>query len=256
MSIADQIAEVREHIAAACARVHRPIESVTLVAVSKTHSAPLLIEAALAGIRDFGENRVEEADKIGVVEQAIARENSAATLSWHMIGHVQSRKARDVLAHYQWIHSLDSFKLAEKYARLLPLSSASNAAPPEPLNVLLEMNVSGEVSKEGLDASQWDSSTAQRESLWNEVRRIIELPHLRVRGLMTVAPNTEGADSEATRPVFAKLRRLQTALAADFPGAPWDTLSMGMTDDYAVAIEEGATMIRVGRAIFGARQPL
>src|ERR1700694_849162 len=113
------------------------------------------------------------------------------------------------------------------------------------------MKGSGETRKEGFDASRWSEDRAQRESLWDAVRRMIALERIHIRGLMTVAPIVE--NPELARPVFANLRALSGALAADFPAARWDTLSMGMTDDYPVAIEEGATMIRVGRAIFGAR---
>jgi pyridoxal phosphate enzyme (YggS family) len=170
-----------------------------------------------------------------------------------MIGHVQSRKAGEVLRYFDWIHSLDSLKLAERYARLRA-ESAPNTIPRPPdrqLNILLEMNVSGEASKEGFAAHGWRDNRALRESLWNDIRHMIELPGLCVRGLMTVPPIVP--TMEAARPYFADLRALRDALAADFPRGAWDTLSMGMTDDFPVAIEEGATLIRVGRAIFGAR---
>lgn len=238
-TIGERVKAVRATIAAACVRASRPAESVTLIAVSKTHPAPLLIEAAAAGIRHFGENRIEEAAKIEPVNAA------SAGLTWHMIGHVQSRKARDVIECFTWVHSLDSVKLAERYSRLAAESGRV-------INVLLEMNVSGETSKEGFAASQWESSAAQRESLWGEIQRMIELPNLALRGLMTIAPIAD--DPEKVRPIFRNLRRLRDALANDFPAANWDALSMGMTDDYPVAIEEGATFVRVGRAIFGARE--
>ncbi len=163
-----------------------------------------------------------------------------------MIGHVQSRKVREVLSYFQWIYSLDSVKLAERFARLNARSSNAH-----PLTVLLEMNVSGEASKEGIAANRWQDDPVQRGAIWDEVRAILALPGLQIRGLMTVAPIVE--DMQAARPVFAALRTLRDALATDFPSAPWDVLSMGMTDDYPVAIEEGATHIRVGRAIFGER---
>jgi pyridoxal phosphate enzyme (YggS family) len=161
-----------------------------------------------------------------------------------MIGHVQSRKAQEVIGAFDCIHSLDSLKLAERYSRFAVESGRDVA-------VLLEVNVSGEESKSGFEASGWKHNRTQRESLWNDIRRIIELPGLHVDGLMTMAPVVE--QMEQVRPVFAELRGLREALAADFPAASWKALSMGMTDDYPVAIEEGATLVRIGRAIFGAR---
>ena len=238
--IAERIAAVRARIAAACARAARPLDSVTLIAVSKTHPPEMIVAAVAAGIREFGENRVEEADKIADVQAAVPD----ADLTWHMIGHVQSRKAREVITHFQWIHSLDSVKLAERYARIAQEIGVT-------LNVLLEINVSGEASKEGFLADRWQQDVEQRAALWNAARVINALPGLHVRGLMTIAPI--GATAEVARPTFAALRKLRDALAADIPQAEWGTLSMGMTDDYPVAIEEGATLIRVGRAIFGER---
>jgi len=240
-TIADRLAAVRATIAVACARANRPVDSVTLIAVSKTHPAEMLLEAIACGQTHLGENRIEEAaGKIAAVQ---AQTN--APLTWHMIGHVQSRKARDVVAAFDVIHSLDSLKLAERYARFV------EELKRPPVSVLLEVNVSGEASKSGFEGSHWRTDQSQRESLWNDIRRIIELPGLRARGLMTMAPIVD--DSEQARPVFTALRTLRDALAQDFPQADWSTLSMGMTDDYPVAIEEGATMVRIGRAIFGER---
>ncbi len=167
--------------------------------------------------------------------------DAPATLTWHMIGHVQSRKARQVVQHFSWIHSLDSLKLAERFAQAIQPEH-------EPCNVLLEINMSGEASKEGFAAEHWQSDSAQRADLWDAVRQIVVLPGLRIRGLMTIA------DMEQARPTFAALRKLRDALMADFSGGDWQALSMGMTDDYPVAIEEGATFVRIGRAIFGPRQ--
>jgi pyridoxal phosphate enzyme (YggS family) len=239
--MAARFAAVRERMAAACARAHRPADSVTLVAVSKTHPPQVILQAIACGQTHFGENRIEEAaEKIAAV-----RTESPIPVTWHMIGHVQSRKAREVVAAVDYIHSLDSLKLAERYARFAQELKRT-------ARVLLEINVSGEASKSGFQASSWRQNAALRESLWSDIRRIIELPGLRVEGLMTMAPIVERA--EQARPVFTALRALRDALAADFPGAHWQTLSMGMTDDYEVAIEEGATMIRVGRALFGPRE--
>jgi pyridoxal phosphate enzyme (YggS family) len=241
-TVAERLNAVRANIKAACQRANRPVESVKLIAVSKTHPPETVLEAIQSGQRDFGENRVEEAaTKIKAVHAA----QPDKPLIWHMIGHVQSRKAEDVIPLFDVIQSLDSLKLAERYSKFAVSSGRE-------VTVLLEVNVSGEASKSGFDASHWQSDQTQRESLWNDIRRIIELPGIQVRGLMTMAPI--GDDAEQVRPVFSALRGLRDALASDFPAAKWSELSMGMTDDYPVAIEEGATIIRVGRAIFGPRE--
>ncbi len=238
--IADNIAQVRDNIAQACARVGRNPQDVTLIAVSKTHSVEAVLEAVDFGLQHFGENRVEEGEtKIPAVTAA-----ASLPLIWHMIGHVQSRKAKEILPLFQCVHSLDSLKLASKF-------SALALEADKKLDVLLEINISGEESKYGLQASGWADNRAIREILWGEVSSILSLPGLRVRGLMTMAPIVD--DAEQARPVFAALARLRLALMEAFQVELPD-LSMGMTDDYPVAIEEGATMVRVGRAIFGNRQ--
>ncbi len=244
LTIADRLAAVRKTIAAACVRANRPVDSVTLIAVSKTHPPEKLLEAIACGQIQLGENRIEEAaGKIAAVKA-----QTSVPLTWHMIGHVQSRKARDVAAVFDVIHSLDNLKLAERYSRFV------DELKRPPVSVLLEINVSGEDSKSGFDGSRWQTDPTQHESLWNDIRRIIELPGLRVQGLMTMAPIVD--DPEQARPIFSALRTLRDALAQDFPRADWSNLSMGMTDDYPVAIEEGATMVRIGRAIFGERESL
>ncbi len=239
-TVAERVAAVRAEIARACERAGRSVDEVTLVAVSKTHAPPLIVEAIRAGVRDLGENRPEEA---APKMQAVAA-LTPGPVCWHMIGHVQSRKARLVTRGYTLLHSLDSVRLAERLARYLD-------AQGQTLDVLLQMNVSGEATKEGFDAYQWNKRPTQRATLWRDVEAILALPALRVRGLMTMAPLTD--DPEMARPVFAALRDLRDALREDFPGADWSALSMGMTDDYPVAIEEGATLVRIGRAIFGER---
>jgi pyridoxal phosphate enzyme (YggS family) len=240
-TLAQRLAAVRAEIAAACSRAGRPADSVTLVAVSKTHPPEVVLEAVAAGQLDFGENRVEEA----VPKMAAVGQLSSAPLRWHMIGHVQSRKAQEIVHHFEMVHSLDSVKLAERYARF-------SAERSQPLKALLEVNISGEESKAGFAAQRWQSDAAQRETLWADIRRILQLPMLEVGGLMTMAPIVD--DPEQTRPVFAALRQLRDALQNDFPDGIWSQLSMGMTDDYPIAIEEGATIVRIGRAIFGERR--
>jgi PLP dependent protein len=240
MTIAENILQVRETMAAACARVHRDPADVTLLAVSKTHPVSAILEAVAAGAQHFGENRVEEAtDKI-----PDANRQSSAPLIWHMIGHIQSRKARDIPPLFQVVHSVDSLKLADKFSRLMAERGGK-------LDILLEMNVSGEESKSGMVAVNWSSSPTARDLLWKEIAQILALPGLNIRGLMTMAPIV--ANMEQARPVFASLAALRLALNESF-GVQMPDLSMGMTDDYPIAIEEGATMVRVGRAIFGQRQ--
>lgn len=240
ITIAERILAVEADIAAACQRAGRARADVTLVAVSKTHPPRDVLAAVEAGLRHFGENRLEEA----LEKMPAVAEQSAAPLQWHMVGHVQSRKARYLTGGFTLLHSLDSVRLAERLSRFL-------VEQDQILDVLLEINVSGEESKYGWDAYRWQADAARRVSLWDDVRAILALPGLRVRGLMTMAPIVE--EAEQTRPVFAALRALRDALASDFPAATWAELSMGMTDDFPVAIEEGATLVRVGRAIFGPR---
>jgi PLP dependent protein len=239
MSIADNISRVREQITSACARSARDPASVTLVAVSKTHPAQAVLEAIAAGVQHFGENRVEESEqKIPAV-----RDMSDAAITWHMIGHIQSRKAKEVPPLFQVVHSVDTFKLAARLSGLMAERGGQ-------LDILIEVNVSGEESKSGFHAYGWEHSPERLDQLVVDFQAMLDLPGVRVRGLMTMAPIVENA--EAARPVFASLAALRDRLS-ELIGSPLPELSMGMTDDYSVAIEEGATLIRVGRAIFGER---
>jgi pyridoxal phosphate enzyme (YggS family) len=237
-TLAERILTVRTRIAAAAQRAGRDPADITLVAVSKMHPAVTVVAAYEAGLRIFGENRVEEAGpKIAAVAALLDSLPSTvrrppSLVEWQMIGHLQSRKASDVLPWASMVHSVESVKLATR------LSRACLAADRE-LSILLEANVAGEASKYGLTPA----------ALPEAVEAIAGLPGLRVRGLMTMAPI--GPDPEAARPVFIGLRRLRDDLARRFPSLDWRHLSMGMTDDFEVAIEEGATMVRIGRAIFG-----
>lgn len=229
-SLRENIARVHERIDEAKRRAGRT-DAVTLVAVSKTHDADRVAAAYCNGLRVFGENRVEEAGpKAAEVAALVA---PAPSPQWHMIGHLQSRKAADVLPWAALVHSVDSPKLASRLSRAAP--------PGHPLAVLLEVNVSGEASKDGFAPG----------ALAAAVETIVELPGLRIEGLMTMAPLVE--DPEETRPVFRQLRQLRDEMARRFPAASWRHLSMGMSDDFEIAIEEGATLVRIGRAIFGAR---
>ena len=244
--IAANLDRVRDQIAAACARAGRDPAAVTLVAVSKTHPAAYVLAAVAAGVQHFGENRVEEAGtKIPAVASAIADQALAdQSIVWHMIGHVQSRKAKTIPSLFQVVHSVDTVKLAEKL---------SGAAVDQGvvLDALLEINVSGEASKAGFAAHAWESDPAALDRLRQDAAQIAALPGLHLRGLMTMAPIV--ADMEVARPVFASLAALRAALAESLH-LPLPDLSMGMTDDYPVAVEEGATLVRVGRAIFGQRE--
>jgi hypothetical protein len=241
IDIPRNLAQVQERIAEAALRTGRDPANVTLVAVTKTHPVETVVAAYRAGVRHFGENRVEEGiPKIPAVHAAI----SGPQTTWHMVGHVQSRKARDVVAHFDCVHSLDRPKIARRLSRFAQETGLT-------LPVLLECNVSGEETKFGFDLQGWKQDKARQEAFFAAVEQVLALPALSVQGLMTMAPFV--ADPETVRPIFVNLRALLDALRERFPACDWHHLSMGMTDDFEVAIEEGATMVRIGRAIFGAR---
>ena len=220
MDIQANIREVQRRIARACERSHRSPGEITLVAITKGVEVPAIRTAFNLGIRDFGENRVQEAEA-KIVQLADLKPN----VTWHMVGHLQSNKAKSAVELFDIIHSVDSLKLAEILNRRVE----------KPLPVLLEVNVSGEATKGGFSVGETEAA----------VKAIKQLPNLKVLGLMTVAPFV--ADPEEVRPVFRKLRELRDSLGLEH-------LSMGMTDDFEVAVEEGATMLRIGRAIFGERR--
>ena len=240
MSIEANVARVRQRIDAACQKVGRDPAEVTLLAVSKMQPPEAVQEAAVAGLQHFGENRVEEAvSKIPQVKRCVAE-----PLTWHMVGHIQSRKARQIPGLFHMVHAVDRVKLARRLSSLVSAGGGS-------LDVLLEVNVSGEASKSGLAAAGWQRDAGLRAELWRDIESILGLPDLQVLGLMTMAPIVR--DAEETRPVFSQLAALRDALATDL-GVSLPELSMGMTDDYPVAVEEGATIVRIGRAIFGPRR--
>jgi PLP dependent protein len=263
-SISTRIDAVRERIAAAARRTGRVPAEIRLVGVTKTHPPELIAQVIEAGLRDLGENRVQEAEpKI----RALAERYS--DLTWHLIGHLQSNKARRAAALFDMIHSVDGARLAmaldrhiserqdkqtsRKADKEMQASSPIPLVSPSPrLPILLQVNVSGEATKEGFDLVGWEELPELREAFFVDVERIVALPNLEVYGLMTIAPWSD--DPEAARPVFRSTRHLRDELAMRFPAAQWSALSMGMTDDFEVAIEEGATIVRVGRAIFGSRQ--
>ncbi len=240
--IRQNLDRVRERIAAAALRAGRDPADVTLVAVTKTFPVEVILEGYGAGLRHLGENRPEEgAAKIPQVNGAI----EGGPITWHMIGHIQSRKAPLVAAHFDIVHSIDRLRIARRLSR-------SAAERGRELAVLLECNVSGEETKFGFPADRWEEDEGQRKALFAACAGILALPGLRVEGLMTVAPLTD--DPETARPFFVRLRALRDWLAERFPDLSWRELSMGMSDDFEVAVEEGATMVRIGRAIFGPRR--
>lgn len=227
---------VLAQIEAAAARAGRAPGAVQLVVVSKMQPVEVVQAALAAGIRVLGENYAEEA-----VEKIRAL-GPLEGLQWHMIGHVQSRKADLVAQNFDLMHSLDSLKLAQRLERFA--AEARRCLP-----VLLECNVGGEASKFGYAAS----NPAEWEALRAEAEQIAALPHLQIRGLMTMPPLYEGG--ELTRPFFRRLRELREYLAKTVHQVHWDELSMGTSADFVAAIEEGATLVRVGTAILGARPP-
>ncbi len=236
---------VLSRMAAAARRVGRRPEDVELVAVSKTVAADRVAALARLGVRRFGENRVEEAAEKLPTVAALLGEEAYHARRWCLIGHLQSRKAARALQLFDELHAVDTVALA---TRLDGLAAAAGRRLP----ILVEVNVSGEEAKYGLAAGGWPEQPEQSARLYDAVEAMVGLPHLEVQGLMTVAPLV--ANLEAVRPVFRRLRALRDELARRWPAHLWPHLSMGMSDDYEVAIEEGATMVRLGRALFGPRE--
>ena len=233
-SIREKYLHTLDQIATAARKSGRNQDQIRLVVVTKSQPLEIVQAAIEAGARILGENYSEE----GVMKiQSLPPQTG---VEWHMIGHVQSRKARLVADHFALLHSLDSLKLAKRLDRFA--SEANRTLP-----VLLEFNVGGEESKSGWDASD----PAKWDALLPDVNGILELPNLRVRGLMTMPPL--GLDPEDSRRYFLHLRLLRDHLADQLPGGDWHELSMGTSADYAVAVEEGATLVRVGTAIVGER---
>jgi PLP dependent protein len=249
--ISAALAQVQERIAAAAVRAGRKPSEVTLLAVSKTFPATAVMAAIAAGQRDFGENRVEEAGpKMREVAAWIQASGAPAPeVRWHLIGHLQSRKVKEAAGQFDLIHSVDTLKLAQAIERRL----AAPDAPTRPQAILLECNISGEESKGGFPLAGWQDQPKLLADFVGQVEQIARLPHIHIRGLMTMAPIVD--QGEQARPWFASLRALRDALRVRVPAVAWDTLSMGMSDDFEAAIAEGSTLVRLGRAIFGERTP-
>ena len=225
--IAENIQQINNRIDAACARAGRPVDSVTLIAVSKTYPAQAVRDAMQSGTRDFGENKAQElvakADELG------------GDLRWHFIGNLQRNKVKYVVGRACLIHSVSSLRLAEEIEKEAAKRNMT-------VKVLAEVNIADEETKHGIDA----------ESAKLLVRQMAELPHLEICGLMAIAPPVD--DPEENREHFRRLRILRDELRAEaLPRVSMTELSMGMTLDFEVAVEEGATLVRVGTAIFGHR---
>lgn len=226
--------KVLERIERAALSSGRDPDDIKIVVVSKEKPIKTVHNAISAGIRIFGENYADEA--VSKINSIIQYPN----LQWHMIGHIQSRKARLVIEYFDYVHSLDSIKLA---TRLNKYAQDTNKIMP----ILIEFNISGEESKYGFPA--W------KEDAWHEllpsIEQVLESTHLVTRGLMTIPPYF--TNPERSRPYFQKLGRLQRFLQSNFPNKNWTELSMGMSADFEIAIDEGATWVRIGQAILGKR---
>ncbi len=225
--VKENLEQVRENIRKACEKSGRDVNEVTLIAVSKTKPIPMLQEAYDAGSRDFGENKVQEImDKYPVLPEDIR---------WHMIGHLQRNKVKYIVDKISLIHSVDSLRLAEE------ISSQAEKKQVE-VDILVEVNIAQEESKFG----------TSRDEAMSLVEEISRLPHIQVKGLMTIAPFVE--NPEDNRKYFKQIKELSVdIMQKNIDNVSMGVLSMGMTGDYMVAIEEGATMVRVGTGIFGER---
>ncbi|MBA4288726.1 MAG: YggS family pyridoxal phosphate-dependent enzyme [Pseudomonas sp.] len=221
-TIAENIAKVGVRIREAAQASQRDFSHIGLLAVSKTKPADAIREAFAAGVTNFGENYLQEA-----LDKQVALSDLA--LTWHFIGPIQSNKTKPIAEHFAWVHSVDRLKIAERL-------SAQRPAHLPPLNICLQVNVSGEASKSGCSPDQLSALA----------HAVTQLPNLRLRGLMTIPEPTD--DVSEQRAAFARLRELQQSLNLDL-----DTLSMGMSHDLEAAIAEGATWVRIGTALFGAR---
>lgn len=222
-TIAENIANVRERIARSAATAARDPAEITLIAVSKTRPASAIRDAWAAGLRDFGENYLQEAlEKIETL--------SELPLTWHFIGPIQSNKTRPIAEHFDWVHGVDRLKIAQRLSEQRPEHLA-------PLNICLQVNISREPSKSGV----------LPEDVAELAEAVAALPRLRLRGLMAIPAPAE--DSEGRRQPLRELRECLQSLPM-----PLDTLSMGMSDDLGEAVQEGATLVRVGTALFGERE--
>lgn len=227
-NIAKNIATVRAQINEAAQNEQRNADQITLLAVSKTRSSDELRQACATGQKDFGENYLQEAlDKIEQLQ--------GEAICWHFIGPIQSNKTRAISENFDWVHSVDRLKIAQRLSAQRPAEMPS-------LNICLQVNISAEESKSGFTP----------ETLLEALPEIIDLPNITVRGLMAIPASSD--DPQQQRQPFAQLRELHQKIQTQYPALKkLDTLSMGMSGDMAAAIAEGSTMVRIGTAIFGAR---
>lgn len=233
MSVCENYQEVEQKVREACQRAGRAREEVTLIAVSKTKPLSMIEELLPLGVRDFGENKVQELT--GKEEILSGKDIPEPEIRWHMIGHLQRNKVKYIVDKASMIHSVDSLRLAEEISKEAGKKGVQ-------VSVLIEVNVAQEESKFGV----------RMEETEELIRNIAKLPHIMVKGLMTIAPYVE--DPEENRQVFRNLRNLSVDIKGkSIDNVIMDVLSMGMTGDYQVAIEEGATHVRVGTGIFGER---
>jgi pyridoxal phosphate enzyme (YggS family) len=224
--ITDHIAETLERVRFAQSAAGRDSADVTVLAVSKQQPVAAIRAAYQAGLRNFGENYLQEA----IVK---LRELETLDITWHFIGRIQSNKTREIAEMFQWVHTVDRLKIAARLNDQRPHFSP-------PLNICIQVNQAAEAQKGGVDESE----------VAELARAVMSLPRLRLRGLMTLPPATPNPESNA--PLFARLNRLKVVLIEE--GIPLDTLSMGMSTDFEVAIGQGSTIVRVGTAIFGPRR--
>jgi pyridoxal phosphate enzyme (YggS family) len=228
--LAESLAAARQRLADALSRAGRPVADARLLAVSKTKPAGMIREAWHLGQRDFGENYVQEA----LEKQQVLADLEA--IVWHFIGPLQSNKTRDVAEHFSWVHSVDRERIARRLNDQRPEALG-------PLDICLQVNISDEASKSG----------ASPDELPALAEAVLSMPRLRLRGLMAIPAPSEGLAEQ--RAPFARLREALEGLRERFPEAPLDTLSMGMSADLEAAVLEGATLVRLGTAIFGTRAP-
>ena len=231
--VADNLRFTNERIRQLSIDAGRAVDEVCLIAVSKTRSLSEVEQAIAAGQTVFGENTVQDA----LTKISQLAESGHQNIEWHFIGHLQSKKSKQVAEHFQWIHTVDSLKLAQKLSVAMQQHNPNSV-----LNCLLQVNVSGEMSKSGL-------SRCETIALLEELQKL-NLPNLAWRGLMTIGVQ---ADETETRKAFSDLRELRNECQKQFDLKEFDQLSMGMSNDYDIAIEEGATMVRVGTQLFGQR---
>ena len=233
--IRENLERIEKRIQAACERSHRNREEVLLIAVSKTKPASMVQEAMEAGIRNFGENKVQElCEKAEQIEGGFSR-SAGSPLNWHLIGHLQRNKVKYVVGRACLIHSVDSLRLAEEIQKEAEKKDCH-------VDILIEVNIGDEESKSGI----------AKEEAVELVKAVSVLTRVHIKGLMAIAPIVE--TPEESRPYFREMARLKEEIRSmELPGVEMRELSMGMTGDFEVAIEEGATMVRVGTAIFGGR---